>query len=296
MRWMYEVECSVCSIDKELYPEPLTIEKYSALSRGSVPCGCSSVPRWTEYQQKVRIERLCKSRGYILEGFLGETLGDRTYLKLYNPITGNRWESCTVSNFLKGRKDPSLRGETSKVLNSEARGSLVEKSISEHRLYEYMVNLTYTLKGGGYDKERLVVNFDCTNCGTKGISSYLDNIRKGKISCKCKRRPSLYKGKETEKDYLYIMEDISGNKIKVGRSFNPYERLGSVGKYYKGEWKLLGVLSDEHLNISELEQEVLFKFSKYKLEGGTNEILGRACLDNIINYLGSGFEVLEGKL
>lgn len=283
-RWMYIVECSVCSKDKELYPEPLIIERYAAKSRGSVPCGCSAIPKWTEYQQKIRVERVCKNKGYILEGFVEEKLGDKTHLQLYNPSSGNRCESCTVSNLLRGREDPSLRADRIKNNHTDKREGVVLSTLRKHSMYGYMSNINWNLSEGG-GKDRLFVVFDCGNCKTEGNTAYLDNIAKNKISCKCKVRPSIFKNKLSKQDNLYIMKDSHTDNIKVGRSFNLEGRVKSINKTYKGSWDILLHVKGEHRYISKLEQEVLFMFSEFKIKGNTNEILLGTSLDKVVNFL-----------
>lgn len=104
----YTVECSKCSKDKELFPEPFTIESWR-LKKGVIPCGCSKAKNWTEEQYKIRVLRKCKEKGYALHGWAGEYLKARTKLKLYNPVTGNEWESTDINGFLSNDKeDPVL--------------------------------------------------------------------------------------------------------------------------------------------------------------------------------------------
>ena len=282
-RWMYTVECSICSQDKELYPSPLVIEKYSA-RRGSAPCGCALIPSWTEYQYKVRIDRVCKAKGYVLEGFVGDKIGNGTYLKLYNPISGNKWESCTARNLLKGRGDPTIRVEKVKDYFLNKRGGEVSSILEKHPMRSYMSNISWYLspKSG---EAKVMVRFDCTNCKTVNNTAYTCNMSKGKISCKCKIQPSIFKDKLSRQDNLYIMKDVETDNIKIGRSFNLEDRVRGINNNYKGSWEILLHIKGKHQYISDLEQEVLFIFSEFKIEGNTNEILLGTSLDKVINFL-----------
>lgn len=54
---LFWVECSVCSLDKELFPDRFYSNK-SNLEMGKVPCGCSNNYQWTDQQDKTFIQRL----------------------------------------------------------------------------------------------------------------------------------------------------------------------------------------------------------------------------------------------
>ena len=99
------VECSICSKDKELFPDNLLITK-SHLIGGSCPCGCPKIPKWDERQYKVIIKRVCDERGYIFKGFAESFRGGKTKLKLYNPTTGNEWCSTDARGIITKRGDP----------------------------------------------------------------------------------------------------------------------------------------------------------------------------------------------
>ncbi|MFQ2569790.1 hypothetical protein ACK3Z8_00830 [Aeromonas caviae] len=62
------VECSVCSKDRELWPDDFTIS-LTRLSNGKIPCGCAPAPRWTEKQCDVKARRQCEKFGLEYIGF-----------------------------------------------------------------------------------------------------------------------------------------------------------------------------------------------------------------------------------
>lgn len=103
----YKVECSLCSQDQELFPEGFVATKAN-LKSGKIPCGCSSKYLWGEDQRIVQIKRLCKDKGYIFNGWVdGIYKKSSTRIKLFNPVTNNKWEPL-LNNFILGRGDPLL--------------------------------------------------------------------------------------------------------------------------------------------------------------------------------------------
>lgn len=53
---VYEVTCSTCSLDTELYPEGFT-SCTKSLRKNSVPCGCSGNYKWNKEQYRILVER-----------------------------------------------------------------------------------------------------------------------------------------------------------------------------------------------------------------------------------------------
>lgn len=101
----FTVECSLCIQDAELFQEEFVALKTN-LTKGKCPCGCTRTPRWSEYQNKIRVQRECDKRGYIFHGWFGGYSKNKTYLDLENPETGNRWTSVNLNHLLSGNGDP----------------------------------------------------------------------------------------------------------------------------------------------------------------------------------------------
>lgn len=101
----YDLTCSICSKDVELFPEGFKGIKGN-LVKGQIPCGCAKIPKWNECQYKIKVQRECKKRGYVFHGWVGEFRGVHTKLDLENPKTGNKWGSTGISDFMQGRGDP----------------------------------------------------------------------------------------------------------------------------------------------------------------------------------------------
>lgn len=103
---VFSLECSICSEDSKLWPAKSIKSTKGHLVRGGVSCGCAVSPRWSEGQTKIRVKRECEERGYEFRGWVGEFKGNTTKLSLFNPITGNGWDSTSINSFFKGNGDP----------------------------------------------------------------------------------------------------------------------------------------------------------------------------------------------
>lgn len=88
------VTCSICSKDKELFPEPFEI-RYAKLSKGQSPCGCSTY-RYSEEQLRILINRKCKQIDVTFCGFVDRPImrGEMRYMCDHEMVT------LTVDRFL----------------------------------------------------------------------------------------------------------------------------------------------------------------------------------------------------
>lgn len=94
------VTCSVCSKDKELFPQPLKILKHS-FNKGCVPCGCSKSPSKTKEQYAI----LCQRKADTLDGltFIGFRDQDVRYSTkvILNCSRHGMWDTSRVEGFLR---------------------------------------------------------------------------------------------------------------------------------------------------------------------------------------------------
>jgi len=108
----YLCECSICSKDTELFPDLFESVKRGLTGSKSrkprVICGCTKF-KWSESQQVILVKREAALRGYTFSGWSGVFKGAKTKLHLYNPVTGNSWDSTTINNFNEGNGDPTFR-------------------------------------------------------------------------------------------------------------------------------------------------------------------------------------------
>lgn len=104
----YILECSKCSSDAELFPLGSIETSGDSIRNKRNCCGCNPKGfRYSEVQYEVLVKRMCVKRGYDFKGFKNPFEGSiNTYLKLYNPVTGNYWGTTTIQPFLNGVGDP----------------------------------------------------------------------------------------------------------------------------------------------------------------------------------------------
>lgn len=240
----YLCECSICSEDKELFPELFEAHKGhlvgSLSNKPSVPCGCSYY-KWSKKQYKIRIIRECKVRDYEFLGFL-EWRDANTMLRLRCLKDGNVWDTTKISNFFAGN------------------GCSVCAKLSTgaaHKLTDYESTLVFMGSGKFLDGtifkrcERTNnvghhVYFDmiCPLCSydkyveeglCSGVfTSHGSSLREGMLPCRCQR------------GYCFTREQYEFD-IKVVCKEEGLTFLGWIGDYEGVYSKFLWVCSKGHL-------------------------------------------------
>ena len=154
---LYELFCDSCSLDKELWPEGSIKSSKSNLLKGQIPCDCSKVPRYTKTQWTLRVGRECKKRNYIFKGWVGGFKGTYTKLDLYNSVTGNRWQSTSISNLLNhGRGDPEVAKQNQK-LSGYGYGYFPHRKEEQDNLYVIRFKKDQAIKvGRAFDVEKRI--------------------------------------------------------------------------------------------------------------------------------------------
>lgn len=112
----YSYVCSICSKDKELWDLGVNDSVKSVFDRGGTPCGCSKLPKWTEAQYKLRVEREASKNGIQLDWSLSEYKGQKTKISTYCKIH-DRLSYTWAGNVLEGktcRKCGTARGGASR--------------------------------------------------------------------------------------------------------------------------------------------------------------------------------------
>lgn len=97
---LYNLFCSVCAKDPELFGEGIFFSTKKHLKQGNLPCGCSPNTRWTDAQYKTKIDRICKDKGF-LRGSTGTFDGNLTKFSV-TCSSGHSW-TTNYANFLSGR-------------------------------------------------------------------------------------------------------------------------------------------------------------------------------------------------
>ena len=107
----YILKCIKCSHDNELFGGGyFRSPKSSLVNLGSVPCGCSKSPRFSEKQYEVLCSRKAEEIDYKFLGFVGEWKTHKTKIKMLCEKHGE-WVSSSINGLIsKGRGCPSCNG------------------------------------------------------------------------------------------------------------------------------------------------------------------------------------------
>lgn len=149
---LFSVECSICSLDTELFPEGLNSTKGHLQNKDgglrTPPCGCSKNTHWSQSQWKIKVQRECNQRGYIFHGWGEKFKGQYTKLDLYNPVTGNHWKSTLINSFLsKGHGDPEEAKQGQK-LSGHGYGYYPHRAKEQDNLYVIRFKKDQVIKVG----------------------------------------------------------------------------------------------------------------------------------------------------
>ena len=109
-RGLFKVTCTVCSKDKELFPDGYFISQKSHLVNGTKPCGCSKKPKWFDWQFLILARRAGEKKGFIVHGFAEEFKNVHTKLNLECLKDGNKWTASISSVINNGYGCPKCSG------------------------------------------------------------------------------------------------------------------------------------------------------------------------------------------
>lgn len=183
-KYLYEVHCTNCSKDKDLFPDPILFSK-ATIDRQQVSCGCGKSPRWTEMQFRVLVKRKCELHGFVFLDLIGEFNGNKTKVRILDPSNMNVWESQTINKVLgRGPSNPHnfCKPEDKFISEMESSGKFVNGT----KFFRCGESWFYSCPVCSYDE---YVNKGL--CDGK-FRSTRSNLRQGKKSCRCSSayRPS----------------------------------------------------------------------------------------------------------
>lgn len=220
----------------------------SGLVRGSIPCGCAFNPKWNENQTRIRVQRECKKRGYVFNGWVGDYKGAHTRLNLYNPKTDNKWESLSVPRLFRGSGDPTQRNDRisqSSLISDEIHINSFTKTKSFKKGTKFWRSNKANHQGSkSYwyyscpvcSNDKYVKNKVCTGVFEGDIS----NLKNGSLSCRCS---SKYRWSKEQREYQ-IREVCEGEGLV-------FIGWGSGG--YRNNLSTLGWLCDKgHTNLTKV--------------------------------------------
>lgn len=262
------VECSVCSKDRNLFPE-IQVSRLSLYNKKkNYPCGCSNYPAWTEDQNRTRVVRKCIGLNYMFMGWEGEYKGFTTKLRLCDYEKGVCWNSTSIDSLLNsGTKNPVFK--TTRT---------IPKAVREKELIEKL-----QVVGGSFISWEEVFKGNTTKfnwyCkeGHRCTTIYSGFMYGGRGCKECKKVTLrsygffygyLGKAYDNKKDVLYVLHFDEGF-IKIGRSLkaNIFSRMKNIrNKESKRSFEIVYTFEDNHSNIYDLEQHLHKTLENYNIK------------------------------
>lgn len=205
---IYRLKCSICSEDRELFPDLFESVKGS-LMKGKVPCGCSKSMKWDTTQYITRITRECIKRSYKFHGFVIEdcSVSKNTKLKLECIKDNTKWETTSIKSFLGGSGCTTC--QISSLINRCTKDdkTLIDSFINSGKFHE---NTIFNRCQNKIDKRGKKVYWEviCPVCLSddyvKGgvcsgtFISTLSVLRKGCSPCRC---PPNYRWTKPQREF-----------------------------------------------------------------------------------------------
>ncbi len=256
-RKLFKVTCTECSKDKELFPDGYFISTKQCLVRGQKPCGCSSKPKWYNWQYLILASRAGEKGCFIVNGYSEEFNGNTTKLNLECLKDGHKWTASIHHIINMGSGCPKCYGNA-KPTEQEA----LQKCIDICKEMNYNV-IGFVDGYKGAHKTRF--EYICKLHGKQNVS-YHGFVNGGRrcIGCAKDKQKELgnwngyYPERKDEQDFLYVL-DFNGQFIKVGRSFDVDERIKSLKKPSESGIKKiykLRIFTATHQDIYDYEQEL----------------------------------------
>ena len=216
----FVAECSVCSLDTELWPYGSLIYDMVNIKRGDLVCGCNRSVRWKSWQIELQVSRMLLGGNLTFSGFVGDTYRGKNTKIILRSEGEDDWE-ITLSNLRKQTTPIFSKGykESLKVKNNI---KYLEKSLLLPDHYKY-----------SYDKTKKKYCVSCSMCdsdpkfkslGDKLYLSRLDSLKDGRKPCRCS---STYKFSNEER-LLQIEEQINQRgltKVRIPKELNSRARI-----------------------------------------------------------------------
>ena len=167
----YQLECSICSKDTELFPELFTSTK-SHLLNGRVSCGCSLKTQWTKEQYKILIHRKIKDK-YEFHGFVGDWNGILTKIKLRCLVDNHVWE-VVINSLINGSGCPSCTNHVP-YTKTTAEAKINEIVKDNYNFIEFV---------GGFKNTKTKIKLYCPSCRYTWVNTMTNVVNAGQ-GCPC---------------------------------------------------------------------------------------------------------------
>ena len=190
---LYTVKCDVCSLDPEMFGAGLFLATKSNLEQGAICCGCGASHKYSEKQQRLRVERRLRSTPVEFVSFIGEYYGVRTKTRLRCNRHNAEWDGGTVNSVLIG-----ILGCRFCVGEGTSRRHTLTY---EHEVKEFMKSGSFLagtvftkVENGGYGRWY----YECPECSydkfvkagvcTGKFYAVASSLKKGSYACRCSPR------------------------------------------------------------------------------------------------------------
>lgn len=186
----YYFNCSICSADKELFPDGIFTARKEHIYRGVIPCGCSKSPRMNENQAIVMMKRSSSCEKYKYVGMVGQYTGVGTRVIMSCGEHGD-WSTSRVDRVIRG------------VICPKCKPSVIGNKLKETNLLPDEVMIDRFMDGGGYQDRSIFKRSSrsgywyiyCHACANDDISkaglcdgwfeSQAGHITRGRKACRC---------------------------------------------------------------------------------------------------------------
>ncbi len=173
---IYSSTCSICSLDKELFPDLFESQKGN-LVNGNVPCGCSKFPKWRPFQVEIIARRLCVEMDYEFLGFPDGYKNSKSKFEYNCPVHGK--QKVSYDSFVnQGSRCPEcgIDSQKDKLRNPEA--ETITKELCDVEGYEFL---------GFHDGYKNAFSKFSYNCPVHGkqTASYNDFVNGGSRCPSC---------------------------------------------------------------------------------------------------------------
>lgn len=260
---LYEYECTICSHDKELFPNPFFATKHQLINNIKT-CGCVKHKRWTYNQYQILLHRAFNNKYKIInQGTYNERL---TEITLHCPEHDETWKS----EYRKTLKAKTQCKKCLSKINSENKGrtpqedfAFFNEKLAENNLRLIMIDKQHNKIGFICEKHNFEIQYatrknflgqkrgscQCTYCSTSERYSF-----------------GFYPEKIHNIDYLYII-NINDEYIKIGRSFDIKRRIQELKQKDKNICiELVTSIQGLHYSIYKLEQSIHDQLRKNNLQ------------------------------
>lgn len=213
---LYYIKCSICCKDPELFGDGIFTTSASALSRGSIPCGCAINPRWTKNQYLVKCERKAKFSGYIFKNFYGDWKGKSTKLEIVCQKHGE-WYTATIDSFVNaGQGCPCCRTDKLRESRLKEDHTMIQSFFSSGQFSPNTLFWRSDRKDSENKAKYWYMYCPICECTAESLAY---SLQSGHVPCDC----STSRQKQAYINILYN-NDVP-IAVKFGVSNNPKNRL-----------------------------------------------------------------------